>query len=90
MDATGWNGGGGGPVPLREPARARSLSAETGLRDEVVVSQIRTNTDIFTIFAALFTFNRNISWEKQSITVYEMLEEQGNTYAGFTKVSTFE
>lgn len=67
-----------------------TLLQKRAFGDEVVVSQIRTNTDIFTIFAALFTFNRIIFWKKQSKTIYQMLEQQGNTYAVFTKISTFE
>lgn len=61
-----------------------TLLQKQAFGDGLVVSQIRTHTDIFTIFAALFTFNQIIFWEKQSITICQMLEEQGNTYAEHT------
>lgn len=67
-----------------------TLLQKQAFGDGVVVSQIRTNTDIFTILAALYTFNWIIFWEKQSIIIYQMLEEQGNTYAVFTKIGKFE
>lgn len=52
-----------------------TLLQKPAFGEGVVVSQIRTNTDIFTILAALFTFNWIIFWEKQSIIIYQMLEE---------------
>lgn len=50
MDATGWNGDGGGQENLRGLG---TLLRERAFGDEVVVSEIRTNTDIFTVFATV-------------------------------------
>lgn len=78
-----------GESGFENPCGRETLLQKRAFGDEVVVSQIRANTDVLTIFVALFTFNRIIFWEKQSKTIYQMLEEQGNTYAVFTKISTF-
>lgn len=75
---------------FENPCGPETLLQKRAFGAEVLLSQICTNTDIFTILAALFTFNRIIFWEKQTKTIYQMLEERGNTYAVFTKISTFE
>lgn len=52
MDATGWNGDSGGSC-LENLRGFGTLLQEREFGDEVVVSEIRTNTDIFTVFATV-------------------------------------